>query len=127
LVDPEALGIRMPASDASCPVDTVLLLDAGDTRDDMASGRARSMEIALAEHDEALLDEIRSTPGIAGLRPAAPRPFPVFVFDVGAGARPMAAMADLARRHRDLVLYIDEARDGRPSHPVEPVLREARW
>jgi hypothetical protein len=134
LVDPAALGVRLPRPDEPpCEVAAVLLLDGLHDLDDPAEPAAarppghRAMEIALAEEDASVLAELRATAGVSALHPLAGRPFPVYGFEVTRAAGAMAALSELGRRHRDLVLYVDEAREARPAHGVEPALRQTRW
>ncbi|HZI95210.1 MAG TPA: hypothetical protein VFE84_13270 [Patescibacteria group bacterium] len=137
LVDPVALGLRLAGPEASpCRLHAVILLDSGET-DPSSPGpetrpvrATRSLEIALAEDDATMLAELRSIPGVGDVRATGSddsRPFPVYTFTAESSARPMGPLADLARRHRDLVLYMDESRGHTSDYQAPPVLRETQW
>jgi hypothetical protein len=77
-----------------------------------------------------MLAELRSIPGVGDVRATGSddsRPFPVYTFTAESSARPMGPLADLARRHRDLVLYMDESRGHTSDYQAPPVLRETQW
>jgi len=124
LVDPRALGLRLAGpGDAPCPLDAIFLLDLDEM--ESAPGRDR-YEIALAEEDHDVLSEVRSVPGVLDLRRHEDRPFPVYTFRIDAARRPMGPLADILRRRRDVVLYMDASRPGHPERFEQPVVQEAR-
>jgi len=116
LVDPEALGIEVAGPDApDCPLDAVVLLEDHDppTR--------RDMEIALADHEEAVLETLRSIEGVSQVRPVQ-ADYPLYRFTIGEVGHPMKALSALLRDRADVVLYVDEARPERIVREQEPRL-----
>ena len=132
LVDAEALGLKVASPQAPpVRVESVFYLS---TEGGGVSGPARQatvadrhLEIALAEPDKAVLEELGSIPGVSRLAAADASLFPLFTFSVSRSAHAMLAIADLCRRHRDVVLFLDEQRPLHPDRPSDPIISEAKW
>ena len=117
LVDPEALGARLPVP--SCPPRFLFYLDPGG----WATGREGSevrYEIALASEPEGLRDELRRI-GARQIEPRPAQPFPLLSFTVPREGGTAAGLGDLQARHRESVLYIEEIRPPvpRPAGPPD--------
>ena len=120
LVQAETLGIEVSDADGpSCSLDTVVLLDVEER-----TGTGRQMEIALAEEEASILQEIRQVPGLSNLR-RVKSDYPLFRFSVEATGRPMKALSSICSRRADVVLYVDEARPEKIVRREHPLLEEA--
>ena len=132
LVDAEALGLSVSAAgDPPVRVESVFYLttEAGPASSAPDQGLAgeRHLEIALAEADRTVLEELAAIPGISRLESVHASLFPLFTFSAARSANAMVAIAELCHRRRDVVLFLDEQRPVHPERPSEPVISEARW
>ena len=130
LVDAEALGLQT-ATPRTPPVRVEavfhLTTEGGPTTDPLTGTGDRHLEIALAESDDKVLGELATTPGVSRLAAVHASLFPLYTFTASRSAHAMLAIADLCRRHRDIVLYLDEQRPLYPARPAEPIISEAKW
>lgn len=122
LLDPAAIGARLPASPRT-PAFLFYLDTTGDRPAE--SPRERRIEIALAEEAPLLVDQLRAL-SRNGAAPVADRPFPTWSITLGGGDRPFASLDPIRRRWRRSILYIEEIRP--PAHRVdgEPIIRQVR-
>jgi len=127
LVDPEALGLRLPEpGEGSLPLEAVIMIDPALGAESEETP-IRSFEVALAEEDREVIAELGSIAGVSGLARLSGGEVTVYKFEIDRRARPMEALAECCRRHDDVVLYLEPSRPDRPPRPVEPLLQEAPW
>ena len=128
LVDPAALQLSLPEpGDTSCELEAVVFLDGGGENGNGGDrGGTRRMEIALAEADERVIQEVRAIPGVRELRQVTATSYPLFAFELEPSdvSRPMRALGDLCRDHRDVVLYLDDAHPTHRTRTATPALRQ---
>lgn len=118
LVDPEALGARLPVP--SCLPRFLFYLDPGG----WATGRAGSevrYEIALAAEPEGLRDELLRI-GAREIEPRPARPFPLLSVTMPREGGTAAGLQDLQGRFRESILYLEEIRPPVPRPAGPPVL-----
>jgi len=116
LVDPVQLGARLPVP--SCRPTSLFYLDSDESppvRDDNAA----TFEIALADSVETVRKEL-SPLDPESVRLLDEGPFPRLAVRFKRGSRPLAALAELWRRHRDSILFVEELRKPGPRRTAEP-------
>jgi len=119
LVDPVALGARLPAE--SCRPTRLFYLGRSGTEG--GSGRDfREFEIAFAEESREALAALEAL-GPASLREIPGSPFPTYTARLGAGKGPYSGLARFRREHRDAVLYVEESRSPVRRLPGKPSIR----
>lgn len=106
LVDPRALGARLPA--APCEPAFLFYLDPGG-RSATASEEPPVFEIMLAG-DPAPVKEDLAAMGAQVLQDIAPRPFPGVAARFTDGAGAARSLADLQHRHEDRILFLEQRR-----------------
>lgn len=107
LVDPEALGATMPAQ--ACDPAYLFYLDPGGSYLEPVTGEDRIFEVSLAVPREDLVKSLGQ------LRPDSldqveGRPFPTVRLSFPKGSRPVGALTEFWRAHRDTVLGVEEHR-----------------
>jgi len=122
LVDPAALGLRVAAgSGAGFPISDIIVMDPfGHDRSDHPVNGFRHLDVALADEDGSVIAELQSLPGVRSVEVHRRDPYPVYQVIVRRNEPIMRVLSDLCRRRRDVVLYVDEAREAPKRRPVEP-------
>jgi hypothetical protein len=124
LVDPAALGLRVASREgAGCPISDVIIMDpfGHDGAVHTVNG-FRHLDVALADDDGELVAELQGLRGVKSVEIHRRDPYPVYHMTVRRGEPIMKTLSDLCRRRRDVVLYVDEAREAPAQRPAEPVL-----
>jgi hypothetical protein len=124
LVDPAALGLRVASRDgADCPISDVIIIDPfGHEGAAHTVNGFRHLDVALADDDGELVAELQGLRGVKSVEIHRRDPYPVYHMTVRRGEPIMRTLSDLCRRRRDVVLYVDEAREAPARRPSEPVL-----
>jgi hypothetical protein len=120
LVDPAALGARLPAK--PCTPAFLFYLDPAG----WSAGRTErevTYEIALAEEGEALQAELKEM-GVVSVRRIQERPFPTLAARFVRTEHAVSDLVSLQRRHRNSIIYVEEIRPAVPRPAGPPVLQE---
>ncbi len=105
LVDPQALGARLPAQ--ACRPAYLFYLEPETASGDPSP--VRSFEVALADRFDEIRREVQAL-SPESLEEVQRRPFPTLVARFRRGSRPLSALSALWRRHRGSILFIEETR-----------------
>ncbi len=122
LVDPAALGARLPA--AACPPSCLFYLDPGGLSSARAEGDIR-YEIALTAGADGDLRGDLLKVGASTMEELPGRPFPTLAVSFARTGRTAADLIDIQGRHRESILYIEESRPPVPRRPGPPEIEEA--
>ena len=119
LLDPAALGARLPA--APCPPRLLFYLESAPAQPE-GDAADRVFEIALAAGSGRFGEELRGL-GAEAIERADDRPFSTLVARFRAGSHPVAGLTSLWRQNRDSVLYIEEIRPPAERSDGPPALK----